>query len=65
MFLEYYPLCMQLIISLSDWTASLGRFLPFQNSEPNTDAPMGGAVVPIGMALDGHDDGGFAGRYSR
>ena len=36
MFLEYHPLCMQLIISLSDWTGSLGREETFKIVERNS-----------------------------
>jgi opacity protein-like surface antigen len=39
----------------------LGAVALNQHNNRFVSTPMGGAVVPIGMALDGHDDGGFAG----
>ena len=39
----------------------LGAVAMNQHNNRFVSTPMGGAVVPIGMALDGHDDGGFYG----
>ena len=39
----------------------LGAVALNQHNNRFVSTPMAGPVVPIGMALDGHDDGGFAG----
>ena len=39
----------------------LGAVALNQRNDRFVMRPMGGPVVPVGMALDGHDDGGFAG----